>query len=88
LLVLRFTEALNIPLEPCRPDVDSCAQALEGSVDLDSSYMSKAATIAGQQLAKAGFRLASLLNGIWPSGSPTPNYAECNLYQYKSYLLF
>jgi hypothetical protein len=34
--------------------------------------MSKAATVAGEQLAKAGFRLASLLNGIWPSSSLTP----------------
>ncbi len=68
-------KALNIPVEPCQPDVDSYAQAPEGHVDLDSSYMSKAATIAGQQLAKAGFRLASLLNGIWLSSSPTKNCA-------------
>jgi hypothetical protein len=35
--------------------------------------MSKAAIIAGQQLVKAGFRLASLLNGIWPRGALTRN---------------
>jgi hypothetical protein len=66
-------EALGIPVEPCQPDLHSCTQALNGPVDLDSSYMSNAATIAGQQLAKAGFRLASLLNTIWPSGSRNPN---------------
>src|SRR5208337_5331228 len=62
-------KALGIPLEPCQPEVDSCANAPQGPVDLDSAYMSKAGTIAGQQLAKAGFRLASLLNSIWPNGS-------------------
>ena len=30
-------------------------------MELDDAYMSKAATVAGQQLAKAGFRLASNL---------------------------
>jgi uncharacterized protein YlxW (UPF0749 family) len=40
-----------------------------GPVTLDDAYMNKAATIAGEQLAKAGFRLASLLNGIWSSGA-------------------
>ena len=70
-------KALNIPIEPCQPDVDSCTNAPRGSLDLDNAYMSKAAhTIAGQQLAKAGFRLASLLNGIWPSGSSTSNCAR------------
>ncbi len=69
-------KALGIPVEPCQPDVDSCANAPQGTLDLDSAYMSKVATIAGQQLAKAGFRLASLLNDIWPSGSLTPNCAS------------
>ena len=68
-------EALGIPVEPCQPDVHSCTQAPNGPIDLDGSYMSKAATIAGQQLVKAGFRLASLLNTIWPSGSGNPNCA-------------
>jgi hypothetical protein len=31
--------------------------------------MNKAATTAAQQLAKAGFRLVSLLNAIWPSSA-------------------
>ncbi len=66
-------KALGIPVEPCQPEVDSCAHAPQGPVALDSTYMSKAGTIAGQQLAKAGFRLASLLNGIWPNGSLTPD---------------
>jgi hypothetical protein len=58
--------ALNIPVEPCQPEVDSCTAAPQGTVDLDSSYMDRASKLAGQQLAKAGFRLASLLNQIWP----------------------
>jgi hypothetical protein len=66
-------KALGITVEPCQPEVDSCAHAPQGLVDLDSAYMSKAGTIAGQQLAKAGFRLASLLNGIWSSGSSIPD---------------
>jgi hypothetical protein len=72
-------EALGIPVEPCQPDVHSCAYAPQGPVDLDSSYMNKAARTAGQQLAKAGFRLASLLNGIWPSGSLGLNCAPGGL---------
>jgi len=57
-------------VETCEPGVNSCAHAPGRSVELDDAYMSKAATIAGQPLAKAGFRLASLLNSIWPSGAP------------------
>jgi hypothetical protein len=63
-------QALKIPIEPCEPDVHGCAHAPAGPIDLDTSYTSEAATIAGQQLAKAGYRLASLLNGIWVSGTP------------------
>jgi len=59
-------QALGIPVEPCEPEVNSCVHAPGGPVALDDAYMNKAATIAGEQLAKAGFRLASLLNGIWP----------------------
>jgi hypothetical protein len=66
-------QALRIPVEPCEPGVNSCAHAPGGPVELDDAYMSKAATIGGQQLAKAGFRLASLLNSIWPSGAPPRN---------------
>jgi S1/P1 Nuclease len=67
--------ALGIPVEPCQPDNNTCANAPAGPVDLDGAYMSKASMIAGQQLAKAGFRLASLLNGLWPSGSTITNCA-------------
>jgi hypothetical protein len=68
--------ALGIPVEPCQPDANSCANAPQGPVDLDSAYMAKASTIAGQQLTKAGFRLASLLNRIWLSDSPVGNCAR------------
>jgi hypothetical protein len=54
-------QALGIPVEPCEPDNNSCVNAPGGPLDLDGDYMNKAATIAGEQLAKAGFRLASLL---------------------------
>jgi hypothetical protein len=66
-------QALNIPVEPCQPALHSCAYAPQSPVNLDSSYMNKAATTAGQQLAKAGLRLASLLNGIWQSSSGPPH---------------
>jgi hypothetical protein len=69
----RIYQALGIPIEPCEPDVHSCAHAPAGTIDLDSAYMNKAATTAGEQLAKAGFRLASLLNGIWASSAPPGN---------------
>jgi S1/P1 Nuclease len=67
--------ALGIPVEPCQADNNSCTHAPAGPVHLDNAYLTKAATIAGQQLAKAGFRLASLLNGIWPNASPISNCA-------------
>jgi hypothetical protein len=70
--------ALGIPIEPCQPNVDSCANAPHGPIDLDDGYMNKAASIAGQQLSKAGFRLAGLLNGIWQSGSITPDCAPAH----------
>jgi hypothetical protein len=63
-------QALRIPVESCEPELNSCVHAPEGPVVLDDAYMNKAATIAGEQLVKAGFRLASLLNGIWPGGAP------------------
>jgi hypothetical protein len=63
-------QALKIPVEPCEPDNSSCANAPGGPLDLDGAYMNKAATVAGEQLVKAGFRLASLLNGIWVSVTP------------------
>jgi hypothetical protein len=55
--------ALHIPIEPCQPDL--CLNPLGRPLELDSSYLDHADVIAGHQLAKAGFRLASLLNEIW-----------------------
>jgi nuclease S1 len=64
--------ALHIPIEPCQPTVDVCSSDVlrRAPVELDSSYLDHADAVAGHQLAKAGFRLASLLNGIWtrPAG--------------------
>jgi hypothetical protein len=57
--------ALQIPIEPCAPAIDSCSSVPGPVVELNASYLNHAETIAGHQLAKAGFRLASLLNGIW-----------------------
>ena len=58
-------DALQIPIEPCMPATDTCSNAPSRVVELNESYMNHAETIAGHQLAKAGFRLASLLNGTW-----------------------
>jgi S1/P1 Nuclease/Metal binding domain of Ada len=55
--------ALQIPVEPCEPAAAVCSN--EPEVNLSSAYIDHAETVAGHQLAKAGFRLASLLNGIW-----------------------
>ncbi len=57
--------ALQIPIEPCEPTVEICSSVPVRVVELNASYLNHAETIAGRQLAKAGFRLASLLNGIW-----------------------
>jgi hypothetical protein len=55
--------ALKIPVEPCDPPAALCSN--EPEVNLNSAYMDHADAVAGHQLAKAGFRLASLLNAIW-----------------------
>jgi hypothetical protein len=57
--------ALRIPIEPCRPAANLCINPAGHAVELDSSYLDHADAVAGHQLAKAGFRLASLLNSIW-----------------------
>jgi hypothetical protein len=57
--------ALQIPIEPCQPTVNACLNPVGRPVELNSAYLDRADTIAGHQLAKAGFRLASLLNEIW-----------------------
>ncbi len=58
--------ALHIPIEPCRPTANLCLNPLGHAAELDSAYLDHADEVAGHQLAKAGFRLASLLNQIWP----------------------
>jgi hypothetical protein len=55
--------ALKIPVEPCDPPAAMCSN--KPKVTLSSAYMDQADMVAGHQLAKAGFRLASLLNEIW-----------------------
>jgi S1/P1 Nuclease/Metal binding domain of Ada len=54
---------LKIPVEPCDPPAALCRD--EPEVRLSSGYMDHADEVAGHQLAKAGFRLASFLNEIW-----------------------
>ena len=58
-------DPLQISIEPCMPATDACSNLPGRVVELNTSYLNHAETIAGHQLAKAGFRLASLLNGIW-----------------------
>jgi S1/P1 nuclease len=55
--------ALQIPVQPCEPPAAVCGH--EPEVSLSTAYMEHADVIAGHQLAKAGYRLASLLNEIW-----------------------
>jgi hypothetical protein len=61
--------ALKIYVEPCEPRDALCRNGPENDpkVDLDDAYLDRAEVIAGHQLTKAGFRLASLLNEIWTS---------------------
>jgi hypothetical protein len=54
--------ALRIPIEPCGSRI-LCAT--RPRVELSPAYMDRAEVIAGHQLAKAGFRLARLLNEMW-----------------------
>jgi hypothetical protein len=58
-------DALHIPIESCQPTVNACLNPVGRPVELNSAYLDRADAIAGHQLAKAGFRLASLLNEIW-----------------------
>ena len=61
---------LHLPIEPCPSAVHGCSNAPDVTLDLDDSYLYHASVIAGHQLARAGFRLASLLNGIWSASAP------------------
>jgi len=58
---------LGIPERPCA--LHSCDPATSAPVKLSAAYMEREAQVTGRQLAKAGHRLAALLNQIWPSGS-------------------
>ena len=58
--------ALQIRTEPCQPTLNVCVNPAGHIVELDSSYLDRSDVVAGHQLAKAGFRLASLLNETWP----------------------
>ncbi|MBI3801944.1 MAG: S1/P1 nuclease [Deltaproteobacteria bacterium] len=62
--------ALQIPEEECKPDLTSCTLAPPAvghlSITLSPAELNRESDIAARQLAKAGYRLASLLNTIWP----------------------
>jgi len=70
-------DALKIPVEPCQPTANLCVNPVGHPVELDSAYLDHADAVAGHQLAKAGFRLASLLNEIWtqPAGPNDATHA-------------
>jgi S1/P1 Nuclease len=60
--------ALGIPKRPCTPS--ACDHATSTPIALSQDYMKREASVAGRQLARAGYRLALLLNQIWPSPNP------------------
>jgi S1/P1 Nuclease len=57
-------QALGIPGRPC--ELHSCDPGTRTAITLNETYMDREAQVAGSQLAKAGHRLASLLDQIWP----------------------
>ncbi|MBV8774526.1 MAG: S1/P1 nuclease [Deltaproteobacteria bacterium] len=61
--------ALGIPRRPC--ELHSCDPGTNAAVTLSPAYMDREGQVAGRQLAKAGHRLAALLNNTW-SLSPGP----------------
>ena len=61
-------QALGIPQRAC--DLHSCDAATKTPIRLSSAYMDREGQVAGRQLAKAGYRLAALLNQIWPPQAP------------------
>jgi hypothetical protein len=56
---------LRLPMKPCAPDLSSCQEAPKTPVKITSAYINQESTVAGHQLARAGFALADLLNHIW-----------------------
>jgi hypothetical protein len=64
---------VKIPIEAPLPELDSCAgdnhvstRMLRLNEDLEAGYQNAAAPVVREQLAKAGIRLAALLNALWP----------------------
>jgi hypothetical protein len=55
---------LGIVERPCTQNW--CDPSTRVAVTLGPAYMDHAAKVAGRQLARAGYRLAALLNQIWP----------------------
>ena len=60
--------ALGIPERSC--SMHSCDPATSKPVTMSSTYMDRAGQVAGRQLAKAGYRLAALLNQICKRAVP------------------
>jgi len=62
--------ALHIPIEPCQPTINACLNPAGRPIETGLFLYESRNTLAGHQMAKAGFRLASLLNEIWtqPAG--------------------
>jgi hypothetical protein len=58
--------ALGIPERPCT--LHSCDAATSTPLTLSPTYMEREGQVAGRQLAKAGYRLAGLLNQTWSPG--------------------
>jgi S1/P1 Nuclease len=54
------------PVESCADDDHISARMLRLNENLGSEYQDAAAPVVREQLAKAGIRLAALLNSIWP----------------------
>jgi S1/P1 Nuclease len=61
--------ALGIPERPC--ELHSCDPTTRTSVTLSPAYIDREGQVTGRQLAKAGHRLAALLNQIWRSDEHT-----------------
>ena len=53
-------------IESCADDDHVSTRMLHLNENLDAAYQDAAAPVAQEQLAKAGIRLAALLNSIWP----------------------
>jgi hypothetical protein len=57
-------EALNLPTQACQSKLRACAEAPHGKLKITGSYINRETEVASEQLAKAGFALATLLNSI------------------------